>query len=80
MILSDIRANIHYRKKNDEYQKITELILLSTKPCYKFVNDNVIKDLEVVETRLYLTEKAFEAFIEALTKIKDITENDLTIR
>lgn len=77
MTLADIRVNIHYTKKDDEYQKITELILLSTKPAYKFVADKVIRDLEVIETRLELTEKGFDALLDALTKIKDVTEKDL---
>lgn len=84
--LLSIRTNIIYSKKEkkdkttqDEFVKHHELIFLVDKPKYTQTNGgDIVRERAVEELRFTVSEKAFEALIEHLVKLKDIDESELS--
>ena len=73
----DIRANISYFKSNEGVMiKNTELILLTGKPNYKYVEGKPEKFIKIKATRINLTENDFNLLIEHLTLLKSASEKD----
>ena len=71
--LTDIRFNIHYiRNTEGELLKMTELILLTSKPKYKKVDgsNELEKSYKIKEHRIEVSENDLSVLIEALTEIK----------
>lgn len=84
--LLSIRTNILYSKKDkknigesDEFIKHHELIFLVDKPKYTQTNGGeIIRERAVEELRFMVSDKAFDALIEHLIKLRDIDESDLS--
>lgn len=72
--LTDIRFNVSYIKKDDGTMlKMTELILLTSKPSYRQVESNQVeKHHKIKEHRIEVTDNDLEVLILALNEIKDV--------
>ena len=77
--LIQVRTNIFYVKdKNENNQKVNELIFLVDKPSYSINNEGeVIRDRTIEQKRICVTENQLELLIIQLLHIKDATEKDL---
>jgi hypothetical protein len=78
--LAEVRVNIMYSKtKEGEFKKNFDLVFLSEKANYILNNEgDVIRERGIQESRFFVSEKAFDALIELLQKIRTAEESDLT--
>ena len=75
--LVSMRSNLSYVKKEGEYLKIFEVIFLRAKPKYKVSTSlEMVKDTEIEDFRVKLTEEDVNSLIEYLEQVKNLTEED----
>lgn len=77
--LVSIRTNIFYNKVDKKYEKQFEVILLVDKPEYIRTNDSeIIRNRGIEELRFVTHKQGIEGLIQALIKLKDIKEEELS--
>ena len=76
--LIEIRSNILYTKKGEEYNKFFELVLLTAQSGYQLNNQsNVVREHQIKENRIVVSEANLDAVISNLQDLKDVKEEDL---
>lgn len=83
--LLQIRTNIYYTKKPkktdsepDIFDKHHELVILLDQASYSYSNSQeVVRERQVEEIRFCIADENFDKFIDILTKLKEVKEEDL---